>query len=178
MLDAAGVAVEAIPPGLDEGSLKDKGDARTVALRLAEAKALAVSEHRPGDWVIGSDSVITVDGSLFDKPRDRQDAADHLHFFSGKMMVLTSAVALARDGRADWSVADEARLQVRQLSDTFIDSYLDAEWPDVGYCVGVFRMEGRGVHVFESIDGSHFTILGLPLLPLLAALRERGLVAS
>ena len=178
MLDAAGVAVTAIAPEIDEGSLKQGGDARTTALRLAEAKALAVSQRRPGDWVIGSDSVVTADGRLFDKPRDRQDAADHLRLFAGKTMVLTSAVALARDNRADWSVADEAMLQVRQLSDAFIDAYLDAEWPDVGYCVGVFRMEGRGVQLFDSIDGSHFTILGMPLLPLLAALRERGLIAS
>ena len=178
MLDAAGVAVEAVAPGFDEGSLKDNSDARATALRLAEAKALAVSGRRPGDWVIGSDSVITVGGSMFDKSRDRQDAADHLRFFSGKMVVLTSAVALVRAGDVGWSIADEAKLQVRPLSDAFIDSYLDAEWPDVGYCVGVFRMEGRGVQLFESIEGSHFTILGMPLLPLLAALRDRGLIAS
>ena len=178
MLDAAGVAVEAFAPRIDESLLKDKGDARTIALRLAEAKALAVSQVRSGDWVIGSDSVVTVDGRTFDKPRDRHGAADHLRHFSGKAMVLTSAVALARGGQVDWSLADDAKLQVRDLNDAFIDSYLDAEWPDVGYCVGVFRMEGRGVHLFESIEGSHFTILGMPLLPLLAALRERGLIAS
>ena len=177
MLEAAGIAVEAVSPGIDEGSLKDGGDARETALRLAEAKALAVSERRPGDWVIGSDSVVTVDGRTFDKPRNRQDAADHLRLFSGNTMVLTSAVALAQGNRVDWSDADEAKLQVRQLGEAFIDSYLDAEWPDVGYCVGVFRMEGRGVHLFESIDGGHFTILGMPLLQLLAALRERGLGA-
>ena len=110
----------------------------------------------PDDWVIGSDSVVSVDGRLFDKPRDRDEAADHLRFFSGQTMVLTSAVALARDGTVDWSHADQARSQVRDLSDAFIADYLDAEWPEVGYCVGVFRMEGRGVQLFDSIDGRPF----------------------
>ena len=82
--------------------------------------------------------------ALFDKPRDRDEAAEHLRAFSGRTMLLSSAVALASDGRVDWSHAETARLDVRPLSDAFIQSYLDAEWPEVGYCVGVFRMEGRG----------------------------------
>ena len=93
-------------------------------------------------------------------------------------MVLTSAVAVARGGEIDWSVSDSATLHMRILSDEFIEAYLGAEWPGVGYCVGVFRMEGRGVQLFESIEGSHFTILGMPLLPLLGALRARGLIAE
>lgn len=177
MLADAGVAVEAVAPGIDEQGLKT-GEASTDALRLAEAKAVAVSDRRPGDWVIGSDSIVTIDGQSFDKPRDRDDAADHLRRFSGQVMVLTSAVALARNGAVEWGVVDEARLQVRPLDEAFIQSYLDAEWPDVGYCVGVFRMEGRGVQLFDRVEGSHFTILGLPLLPLLAELRDRGLIAQ
>lgn len=177
MLADAGVEVGAIAPGVDEAAHKG-GDPSTVARRLAEAKALAVSDRHPDAWVIGSDSIVSVDGRSFDKPADRQEAAAHLRLFSGRTMVLTSAVALARDRRVDWAIADSAQLQVRPLSDAFIQSYLDAEWPDVGYCVGVFRMEGRGVQLFDSIAGSHFTILGMPLLPLLGALRDRGLVAS
>jgi septum formation protein len=92
--------------------------------------------------------------------------------------VLTSAVALAHNGVADWLHCDSARLKVRPLSERFIQRYLDAEWPDVGYCVGVFRLEGPGVQLFEAIDGSYFTVLGMPLLPLLEALRERGLLLS
>jgi septum formation protein len=126
--------------------------------------------------VIGSDSVVTVEGRLFDKPRDREEAADHLRFFSGKAMTLTSAVAIAHNGAEDWRHVESASLQVRSLSEAFIGSYLDAEWPEVGYCVGVFRLEGRGVQLFESIDGDHFAILGMPLLPLLSALRTRGLL--
>ena len=93
-------------------------------------------------------------------------------------MLLSSAVALARQGRVDWSHSETARLAVRALSERFIADYLDQEWPEVGFCVGVFRMEGRGVTLFERVEGSHFTILGMPLLPLLGALRERGLMAS
>ena len=126
--------------------------------------------------MIGSDSVVSVDGRLFDKPRDRADAADHLRFFSGKPMQLTSAVALARHGELEWSHVETAALQVRPLSEAFILDYLDAEWPEVGYTVGVFRLEGRGVQLFESIEGDHFTVLGMPLIPLLRALRDRGLM--
>jgi septum formation protein len=132
----------------------------------------------PGEWVIGSDSVVSAGGRLFDKPRDRDEAAEHLRFFSGKEMQLTSAVALASGARLDWSHAETARLQVRPLSDAFIADYLGAEWPEVGYTVGVFRLEGRGVQLFDSIKGDHFTILGMPLLPLLGALRERGLLSA
>ena len=178
MLEAAGVTVEPVAPGIDEAALKGSGQPQDLALLLAEAKARAASETRPGQWTIGGDSIVSIDGRRFDKPRDREDAANHLRFFSGKTIRLVSAAALALDGRVEWSMADDASLQVRKLSDSFIDSYLAAEWPEVGYCVGVFRMEGRGVQLFSSIEGSHFTILGLPLLPLLEALRERRLIAS
>jgi len=178
MLEGAGVAFEAISPDVDEAALKPGSDAKSTARLLAEAKAVAVSKRRAKDWVIGSDSIVSVDGQLFDKPHDRDQAAEHLRFYSGKPMVLTSAVAVARGGDVDWSVGDTATLQLRILSDDFIASYLDAEWPEVGYCVGVFRMEGRGVQLFESIEGSHFTILGMPLLPLLGALRARGLIGE
>ena len=166
MLDAAGVDCVAIAPEIDERAVKatHDGNATDIASELAAAKALAVSGRRPGDWVIGSDSVVTVDGRRFDKPVDRAEAAEHLRQFSGKGMTLTSAVALARGNVVDWSHTDHATLCVRALSDTFIDSYLDAEWPVVGYCVGVFRLEGRGVQLFDSIDGDHFTILGMPLV--------------
>jgi septum formation protein len=152
--------------------------AEDIAAELAAAKALAVAAAQNGHWVIGSDSVVSVDERLFDKPADRKQAADHLRFFSGKTMRLTSAVALARGTLVDWRHVQTAELHVRPLSDAFIADYLDAEWPEVGCCVGVFRMEGRGVQLFTTIAGDHFTILGMPLLPLLGALRERGLLAS
>ncbi len=179
MLEAAGVGFEAVPAGIDEAAAKARvGNPAQLAIELAEAKALAVSAQREHDWVIGSDSVVSVDGRLFGKPADREAAAEHLRFFSGRTMQLTSAAALARDGVVDWSDVETATLHVRELSEGFIQSYLDLEWPEVGYCVGVFRMEGRGVRLFDSIDGDYFTILGMPLLPLLNALRQRGILPS
>ena len=175
MLDAAGVDYAALKPDVDEDMIKARlSDASEIASELAVAKARSIK----GEWMIGSDSVVVVDGRLFDKPRDRANAAEHLRFFSGRPMELTSAVALAHDGEVTWQHAETARLSVRSLSDTFIEEYLDAEWPEVGYTVGVFRLEGRGVQLFDRIDGNHFTILGMPLLPLLGALRERGLLRS
>jgi septum formation protein len=177
MLAAAGVEVEVRPPQIDEARFKQDGlDGEQLAAMLAQQKAVSLASV-PVDWVIGSDSTVSVDGKLYSKPRDRGEAAEHLHRFSGRTMLLSSAVALAKDGRVDWSHAETARLQVRRLGEQFIADYLDAEWPEVGYCVGVFRMEGRGVTLFERVEGSHFTILGMPLLPLLGALRQRGVIA-
>jgi septum formation protein len=178
MLDQAGVQFEIRSPLFDEEEVKSAGlSGEDLARRLAEGKAASIPSA-PNDWVIGSDSTISVDGVRYSKPRDRDQAARHLRAFSGRTMLLSSAVALASQGRPDWTHADTARLRVRALSEAFIEAYLDVEWPDVGYCVGVFRMEGRGVTLFEEVEGSHFTILGMPLLPLLGALRERGLMPS
>ena len=179
MLEAAGVEHEAIAAGIDEVAAKVKvSDSAGLALELAEAKAVGVSVERPQDWVIGSDSVVSVDGRMFGKPRTREAAAEHLRFFSGKAMQLTSAVALARGGAVDWRHCDIATLHVRTLSEAFIEAYLDREWPAVSHCVGVFRIEGPGVQLFSRIEGDHFTILGMPLIPLLGALRERGVLPS
>jgi len=180
MLAAAGIKCMVDPARIDESAVKAAhgGDDRSLALALAEAKAFDTSRRSSQDWVIGGDSLVSVDGRRFDKPATREEAAEHLRFFSGKVMRLTSAVALARDGRIDWSHTAEAMLHVRPLSDEFIHTYLEAEWPAVSHCVGVFRMEGRGVTLFDTVEGDHFTILGLPLLPLLGALRDRRLMAS
>jgi len=179
MLDAAGVAYQAIAPSADEAAGKARSsDPEEIAGSLAAAKAMSVSKDRPEGWVVGSDSMVSVDGRLFDKPNSREEAGEHLHSFSGKAMQLTSAVALAHAGAVDWCHVESAMLRVRSLSDEFIRWYLDAEWPEVGYCVGVFRMEGCGVQLFDSIEGDYFTILGMPLIPLLGALRERGMLIA
>ena len=179
MLSQAGLDFAVRSPEFDEQLVKERhaGDGQSLARHLAEGKALSVGGSID-DWTIGSDSVVEVDGLRYSKPRDRDEAARHLAAFSGRTMLLSSAVALAHRGKIDWSHAETARLDVRPLSPGFIQSYLDAEWPAVGYCVGVFRMEALGVTLFERVNGSHFTILGMPLLPLLGALRERGLMAS
>ena len=176
MLEAAGVPFRAVPAHLDERALEaglgtdtTPGD---IALALAEAKAIAVSNQWPGELVLGSDSLVEIGGQRFDKPRDRAEAAAHLRQFSGQTMHLHSAAAISRSGVVLWRHAECARLQVRDLSEAFIERYLDAEWPAVAGCVGVFRMEAMGVQLFERIEGSHFTILGMPLLPVLSALRQ------
>src|SRR3954454_4415219 len=176
MLDAAGVDYRAANPDVDEAAVKARvRNPIAIASELAGAKATSIGGD---DWAIGSDSVVSVDGRLFNKPRDRAEAVEHLAFFSGKTMLLTSAVALAHSGAIDWQHVETASLVVRHLSEAFIGEYLDAEWPEVGYTVGVFRLEALGVQLFDRIDGDHFTILGMPLLPLLAALRERGLLLA
>lgn len=177
MLTAAGVAFTAQPADLDERALEAslaEAPPEDIARALARAKAEAVSTARPGELVLGSDSLVSVEGRRFDKPRDRSEAAEHLRFFSGRRMDLHSAAALARDGVVVWDHAAVASLHVRPLSEAFIDAYLDAEWPDVAACVGVFRIEALGVQLFERIEGDHFTVLGMPLLPVLDALRRQG----
>lgn len=177
MLVAAGVGYESMPADLDERALEASlvgAPPEAVALALAEAKALAVAEAQPTRLVLGSDSLVEVAGRRFDKPASRDDAAAHLRFFSGKTMHLHSAAALARDGAVIWRHAAVAKLHVRGLSDSFIHSYLDREWPAVAGCVGVFRIEDRGVQLFEAIEGDHFTVLGMPLLAVLGALRGQG----
>lgn len=149
-----------------------------VALALARAKAAAIAQVMPGRVVLGSDSLVVVGERRFAKPGSREEAASHLRWFSGREMKLHSAAALQRDDQLLWQVADLAVLKVRPLSAEFIARYLDAEWPQVAGCVGVFRIEAMGVQLFEHIEGSHFTVLGLPLLPVLAALRECGLVRT
>ena len=176
MLDAAGVGYEGVKPNVDEDAVKARlADATEMASKLAAAKAASVGD---ADWVIGSDSVVSVGTRFFDKPRTREEAAEHLRFFSGETMQLTSAVALAKGAKADWLHVESATLIVRPLSEEFIEAYLDAEWPEVGYTVGVFRLEARGVQLFSRIEGDHFTILGMPLIPLLGALRERELLPA
>ncbi len=181
MLSSAGVGFEVQPAEVDERGIEADlaGESpEAVALALAQTKALAVSQLRPGALVLGSDSLVEVEGRRFNKPASREDAAAHLRFFSGKAMMLHSAAALARDGSVVWSHGECATLLVRDLSDAFIEAYLSTEWPEVAACVGVFRIEAMGVQLFESIEGSHFTVLGMPLLPVLGALRVAGELAS
>jgi septum formation protein len=173
MLGAAGVEFEVRPAAVDERALEAAmagfGPGQ-VALALAEAKALSVNgQGRP---VLGSDSVVSVEGQRFSKPASRAQAAEHLQFFSGKTMELHSAAAIAMAGTLRWNHVSLALLKVRPLTDEFIEKYLVAEWPEVSQCVGVFRIEALGPQLFESIEGDMFTVLGMPLLPVLGALRE------
>lgn len=177
MLEAAGITFTAEGADVDERALEaemEGADPAEIAQALAAAKAAAVSALRAHALVLGSDSLVEVDGKRFDKPASRENAAEHLRFFSGKVMTLHSAAALARGSQIIWVGSDFARLRVRELSEEFIAAYLDAEWPAVSFCVGVFRIEGPGVQLFEAIMGDQFTVLGMPLLQVLDALREEG----
>lgn len=182
MLTAAGVVHEALPAMVDEEAIKaGLGEVapRDLADALAEMKALKVSQRVPGTLVLSGDSVVAIeDGTLLDKPVDRADAEKHLKLLSGKRHDLYSAAVIAENGRAVWRHVDRARLWVRPLSDQFIAEYLDAEWPAISGCVGCYRVEGPGVQLFSRIEGSHYTILGMPLLNILDYLRTRGQLTS
>ncbi|HWU95758.1 MAG TPA: nucleoside triphosphate pyrophosphatase [Sphingomonas sp.] len=184
MLNDAGVPHEAVTAQVDETSAKesllaDGISPRDLADALAELKALKVSGLVPGALVLGGDSLVALDdGSLLDKPESREQAADHLRRMSGRTHDIYSAAVIAEAGRAVWRHVDRAKLHVRPLSEKFIEEYLDVEWPAIAGCVGCFRIEGPGVQLFSRTDGSQFTILGMPLLPILDYLRTRGILTS
>jgi septum formation protein len=184
MLDAAGVPFEAMAAGVDEEAAKaslraDGLAARDLADALAELKALRISHREPDALVLGSDSVVALeDGSMLDKPADRDEAAAHLRRLSGRRHELVSAAVMAEDGRPVWRVVDRAKMYVRPLSESFIQHYLDLEWPAISWCVGCYRIEGPGAQLFTRIEGSQFTVLGMPLLPVLDYLRVRGVLTS
>lgn len=184
MLDAAGVPHEAVAAQVDEESVKaallaEKVAPRDLADALAELKAVKVSKLIPTALVLGGDSVVALDdGSLLDKPVSRDDAAEHLRRMSGRHHDLISAAVIAEGGRPVWRHVERARMHVRTLSEAFIDSYLDAEWPAISGCVGCYRIEGPGVQLFSKTVGDHFTILGMPLMQVLDYLRIRGVLAS
>ena len=182
MLTAAGVPFEAVAPRVDEESVKESFRARGLGARdladaLAELKAIRVSASRPGDVVLGCDQTLELDdGTMLDKPGD--DVASQLRILSGRTHRLFSAVVAVENGQPVWRHIDKAVLTIRPLSESFIQDYVAREGDAVSGCVGSYRVEGLGAQLFTRIDGSHFTILGLPLLPLLDWLRMRGVLAS
>ena len=182
MLDAAGVPYEARAAQVDEDAAKaslGRERPRDLADALAELKALKVSAREPDALVLGSDSLAVLDdGTVLDKPRDRDEAREHLLRMSARRHDLVSAAVIAEGGRAVWRHVEAARIFVRPLSYTFVEAYLDAEWPAISGCVGCYRVEGPGVQLFDRVEGSHFTVLGMPLLPVLGYLRERGVIGS
>jgi septum formation protein len=184
MLSAAGVPHEAMAPGVDEEAAKaafraEGLDARSLADALAEFKATKLSRRHPDALVLGCDSTVaTADGVILDKAGSRDEAAAQLRALAGTTHRLVSAAVIAHGGVAVWRHVDTAKLTMRTFSDAFLDAYLDAEWPAIGGCVGGYRLEGLGSQLFAKIEGSHFTILGLPLLPLLDYLRIRQVLPA
>ena len=179
MLEAAGLSIELDPADVDEAATKGRllsegGDARSVAMALAGEKALAVSRRRPGRLVLGADQTLEQDGTLYDKAASLDEARARLKLFSGQTHQLHSGAALARNAAVIWTLSDTATLKVRPLSDGFIDGYLARNAEAAQSSVGGYWLEGEGAQLFERVEGDYFTVLGLPLLPLMAFMREIG----
>jgi septum formation protein len=179
LLANAGIDFEAVPADLDErevqqaSGLSAPGD---IAALLAQRKALSVSSHQRGRFVVGADQTLARGTRLFVKPGGRAQAAEQLRALAGGSHELHSAVAVVRDGKILFEAVTIARMTMRRLGEPEIDAYLDAAGEAVTTSVGAYQLEGLGVHLFERIEGDHFTILGLPLLPLLAFLRSERLL--
>lgn len=181
-LEAAGVPFEAMSPAVDEDAAKASLrhlPPRDFADALAELKALKISTRDPGALVLGCDSVVVLeDGTILDKAASRDEAVVQLRRMSGTRHHLYSAAVIVEAGRPVWRVVDRVTMHVRPLSDAFIASYLDRDWDQARWCVGVYRIEGPGAQLFSRIEGSHYTVIGLPLLPVLDYLRVRGILTS
>ena len=181
LLQGAGLTFEKRPSEVDEDelkiSMKPQG-AEAAALALAELKASHVSQQAPDSLVIGADQLLDCDGVWLDKARDINDAGHQLRLLRGKDHRLATAVCVMQNETCLWSFVGAPRLKMRAFSDAFIESYLHAAGDQAFGCVGAYRLEGLGAQLFAEIEGDYFTILGLPLLPLLEFLRSRGMVAS
>jgi septum formation protein len=176
LLEQAGLAAETVPASLDERSLEQAtiaagGDGRDVARRLAESKAMSVSAIHPGRVVLGADQTLSLGTELFHKPETMQEAAAQLDRLRGKTHRLHAAAALVRDGVVLWSGLQTAELTMHEFSPEERDRVLQLEGEAVLGSVGAYRLEGPSARLFESVNGDYFAILGLPLLPLLSALR-------
>jgi septum formation protein len=180
LLAGAGIAFEAIPAEIDERAVQQASGlsaAGAIAALLAREKALSISKRQTGRWVVGADQTLALGTRLFSKPAGRAQAAEQLRTLAGRSHELHSAVAVARDDKILFEEAAIARMVMRPLSETEIDAYLHEAGEAVTSSVGAYQLERLGVHLFERIEGDHFTILGLPLLPLLAFLRRERLLA-
>lgn len=183
MLRNVGLTVETRPAGVDEDSVKrsiqrDGGSAAEAARLLAELKARRIAQNRPDALVIGADQMLDCDGDWFDKPESPNAARQHLQRLRGRPHRLLTAAVVVRGDAVIWSHTDTATLTMRPFSDAFLDSYLEQAGADVLQTVGGYRLEGHGAQLFSRIDGDFFTILGLPLLPLLDFLRGHGILVE
>lgn len=181
LLAATGLEFTVIAAEIDERTIKaavrrDRGSAVDCALALAEAKAQHISAQHPRVLVIGADQVLVCGGAWFDKPHDLTAARDQLCALRGREHELATAVCAVCDGERLWSEISRPRLAIRTFSEAFLDDYLAAEGGETLGSVGGYRLEGRGIQLFSQIDGDYFAILGLPLLGLLAFLRDRGAI--
>jgi septum formation protein len=180
LLTNAGLDFEAVPADIDERGIQQSSGLTSpgdIAALLAREKARAVSGQRPGQFVVGADQTLALGTRLFSKPAGRVQAAEQLHALAGNRHQLHSAVAVARNGNILFETVSVADMTMRPLTGAEIEAYLNAAGEAVTSSVGAYQLEGFGVHLFERIEGDHFTILGLPLLQLLAFLRSEQLLA-
>ena len=181
MLESAGVPFTVTVAPIDEPALKsvllDSGsDAHRIAEELAQAKALSVSRHHPGALVLGSDQVLVCEGRIFNKADTEATARDTLNALCGREHQLITAAVIVRDGAGLWRHTESAVLKMRKFSAAFIDQYLIAEIPEILGSVGCYQIEGRGAQLFSEVAGDQFCIRGLPLIPVLSALRDFGVI--
>ena len=179
VLTDAGVPFTVQVADVDEDALKTPGvDPVELAVELARAKALAVSRHDAEAWVLGADQTLAFDGGLVSKAPTLAAARERLVAMRGRTHQLHSGAALARNGQVVWSGVDTVEMRMRDFSDAFLDAYLAAEGETLLACVGSYRLEGLGSQLFEAVEGDYFTVLGLPLWPVLAELRRAGVILS
>jgi septum formation protein len=180
LLANAGIAFESVPAEIDERAVQQASHLTApgdIAKLLAREKSLTVSARMPSRFVVGADQTLALGSRLFSKPAGRAQAAEQLRALAGGTHELHSAVAVARDGKILFDNVTSARMTMRNLGEAEINAYLDQAGEAVTSSVGAYQLEGLGVHLFERIEGDHFTILGLPLLPLLAFLRSERLLS-
>jgi septum formation protein len=183
MLRAAGLDPTPIAPRVDEATIRDAlvaegANPRDIADALAEMKARKVAEKHPSDLVIGCDQVLALDRETFAKPESPDDARRQLRQLRGKTHKLLSALVVYENAEPVWRFVGEARLTMHNFSDAYLNDYVTRNWDSIRHSVGGYKVEEEGVRLFSAITGDHFTILGLPLLPLLAWLGNRGMIAT
>lgn len=183
LLQNAGLVVVAHPARIDEEALRaaltaEDANPRDIADALAEAKALKLSQRHPAALVLGCDQILALGPRIFAKAETRAEARQHLEALSGQTHQLLSALVLYDKGEPIWRHVGVARLTMRHISSPYLDAYLDRHWPAIGQSVGCYQLEEEGIRLFSAIEGDYFTILGLPLTPLLNYLSLRGFIPS
>ena len=183
LLQAAGLAVTADRPRIDEDTIRtalqsDGATPRDIADTLAEMKARKIADRHPTDLVIGCDQVLALDQTVFAKPQTADDARHHLRQLRGQTHCLFSAIVAYENAEPVWRHIGEASLTMHPISDSYLDDYVTRNWDSIRHAVGCYKLEEEGIRLFSTLTGDYFTILGLPLMPLLAWLRTRGMIAG